>query len=175
MGSRYPFTFDDEEGRKAYLQRMYSYLDLQASNPSQLSVGSTFTLTLKAPSAPSSIEPSSGTMRLLPALPFGAETQYTLVEALQEGLGYKSQVWRAGLLGHSNVPPAVQVVFKFIIPSHGDIPDSDVSDQGIVDHRKFIFPIDMAEGEAKSYEALAEFQGSTLPYFYGLHEVRANS
>ena len=171
MGSRYPFTFDDEEGRKAYLQRMYSYLDLQASNPSQLSVGSTFTLTLKAPSARSGIEPSSGTMRLVPALPFGVESQYTLVETLQEGLGYKSQVWRAGLLGHSNDPP---VVFKFIIPSHGDIPDSNVSDQGIVDYRKFIFPFDMAEGEAKSYEALAEFQGSTLPYFYGLHEVCAN-
>ncbi|TFK90030.1 hypothetical protein K466DRAFT_597266 [Polyporus arcularius HHB13444] len=165
MDADYRFTFGDQEGTKAWLAN---------ASLSPLSAGTTFTITLEAPNLPSTCaRPSS--MRALPALPFSVATQYTLTMPLQEGVGYRSQVWLAAQSGLFQNSPAAPVVFKFVIPSNGDIPDGDLSDKGVFTDmdrgRYFIFPYDLVKGEAASYRSLADFQGSTLPYFYGVHQV----
>ena len=159
------FDFNDEKEASAYRDRMLRWRQIAAYSPllyhDQEPQRSTFILTLKQPIA--SAKPRS---RPLPSLPFGTAAEYVLVEPMQTG-GWKAQVYVAAPLHGTSSPT---VVFKFIIPSRGDIPDRDTP--GIVDGRYFRFPRDMAMGEAASYESLAEFQGSTLPYFYGVHEVR---
>ncbi|KAI0705060.1 hypothetical protein C8T65DRAFT_577774, partial [Cerioporus squamosus] len=131
-----------------------------------------FTLSLRSPTSPSCARPSS--TRPLPALPFGVAADYTLVKPMQTGRRFNSQVWLAALsaAGDPTTSPT-RIVFKIIIPSHGDFPGPDMSDKGILQEegREFKFPYDVVMGEVASYGSLADFQGSTLPYCYGVHEV----
>ncbi len=152
---------------------MLSWRDCSRSPIHQLTDKSTFAISLQAPTLPFCAKPST---RPLPALPFGITAQYALVKPLQAGVQYRSEVWLAVPceIEHSHKDsPAAAVVFKFVVPSiRGDIPTSDLDDEGFIDGRKFSFPFDAVKGEAACYESLADFQGSTVPYFYGVHRVR---
>ncbi|TFK90031.1 hypothetical protein K466DRAFT_661100 [Polyporus arcularius HHB13444] len=166
------FDFGDREGAAAYRWHMLSWRDRSRSPIHQLTDKSTFAISLQAPTLPFCANSST---RPLPALPFGITAHYALVKPLQTGVQYSSEVWLAVPSelqdSHFN-SPAAAVVFKFIVPSiRGDIPTSDLDDEGFIDGRKFVFPFDAVKGEAACYESLADFQGSTVPYFYGIHRV----
>ncbi|KAI0705064.1 hypothetical protein C8T65DRAFT_577765 [Cerioporus squamosus] len=166
------FAFGDQEGTLAYRHRMLCWLRDATLSP--LSASRTYTISLESPNAPSSTCARPSSTRPLPALPFGVATEYVLIEPLQRGTHYRSEVWLAAPSAQSNGSPAAFAVFKFVIPSRGDIPTEDLNDNGIFEDdrgRIFLFPYDMVKGEAASYESLADFQGSTVPYFYGVHQV----
>ncbi|KAI0705065.1 hypothetical protein C8T65DRAFT_830617 [Cerioporus squamosus] len=133
MDPNHAFAFGDQEGMDAYRNGMLGWLEEASSSPG-LAVSSMFTLTLKGSKPHACASPS--TTRPLHALPFRVAT-------LQMGSDWHSQVWlarstSAAPCGNAHdSKAAVQAVFKFVIPSHGDMIE----------------------------------QGSTLPYFFGVHEV----
>ena len=76
----------------------------------------------------------------------------------------------ARLAATGDVDPDVTLVFKFMIPSYTQLPEYDTTTIDIVTGM-YVFPEVRATKEATAYKKLADFQGSTLPYFFGMHNV----
>ncbi|RDX47924.1 hypothetical protein OH76DRAFT_1557505 [Lentinus brumalis] len=172
MGSVERFEFDDEAGKLAYLEDMIRWRESARSlSPGGRGLyGSTYTISLHMPDISSCANSSS--TRPLPALSFGVATQYKLVCPLQTGEDRHAEVWLAAPAS-GDQQDAPKIVFKFVVPSQGDLPTPDLDHNGIYtnEQRPFLFPHDMVQGEVASYIALADLQGGTLPYFFGVHEV----
>ncbi|KAJ7629499.1 hypothetical protein DFH06DRAFT_721226 [Mycena polygramma] len=100
---------------------------------------------------------------------FSHSTSFRLVQPLQSGADKNSQVWTAvtEITGAQTT-----AVLKIIQPSMCIHP--------VVDHRwsrmnDYIFPEDLARGEAWAYERLEHMQGLGIPYFFGLHTITTPS
>ena len=134
-----------------------------ATDCNHLSVGHTFTLTLKEPDVTRTRRPPGTISRALPSLPYGVKTEYLLVKALQEGKQWWSQVWLAKPLKHQSCGEDVEtthVVFKFMVPSRLGIREENYED-----------PRDTVGRIVATYNSLTELQGSTVPYLFGRFEV----
>ncbi|KAJ7648188.1 hypothetical protein DFH06DRAFT_573553 [Mycena polygramma] len=81
-----------------------------------------------------------------------------LVEALQAGEDYLSQVWTAKVVGVTDTC----LVMKILQPSLGRFPWLDESYQAC----------ELADNEAWVYRNLADRQGLSIPYFYGLSQIK---
>ncbi|KAJ7182420.1 hypothetical protein C8R43DRAFT_869126 [Mycena crocata] len=91
-----------------------------------------------------------------------------LVEALQTGVGKFSQVWTARIIPTPESPAhETLLVLKIIQPSMCKYPTGDES--WITGYNEV--PEDLAQHEAWSYRHLADQQGSSVPYFFGLSEI----
>ena len=134
------------------------------------SQGMTFELALGADYSNATSPLSEPRPRAPPAVPLGTRARFILAEPLQTDYGYRSQVWLARLAATGDVDPDVTLVFKFIIPSYMQLPEYDTAAIDIITGM-YVFPEVRATKEATAYKKLAGFQGSTLPYFFGMHNV----
>ncbi|KAK7060931.1 hypothetical protein VNI00_000664 [Paramarasmius palmivorus] len=137
---------------------------LKAAAPKRpIAPGALFHLVLNRPELNARMETySPRPLPLHPDLP-GTKTSYEIVEALQAGESYHSQVWLAKPLGpHSDSDTLL--VFKFIVASH--LPQQDE-----VPRASYRSLEQVATNQHEPFEKLWFLQGSFLPWFYGVHEV----
>ena len=153
-----PFTPGNEDSIHEYRSRM-SYLR-QASRERPLAAGTTFVLALPQP--PTHSVQLVERARHVPSLPYGKPVVYTLTRPLKAGFDLRSQ--------DEDSQFTVEVVFKFVIPSLLHYPDPGLT-EGLMRCGAYRFPAQLVEREVASYMALADFQGGTLPYFLGEHQV----
>ena len=66
----------------------------------------------------------------------------------------------------------LELVSKFIIPSHLQKPCFDVVSEALVRLAEYTFPDDIVAYQVAAYKALGDLQGITVPYFYGMNQVR---
>ena len=167
-----PFVLGDRESIASYRRLMGSHLKRAPLHP--FAAGISYNLALNEPALHEAALlpcPSATARRPLPSLPFGTETQYTLSVPIQVGDQLRSQVWLAtpshdnGASGH--------VVLKFIIPSHLPPPPSNTQADGYMPDKEwyYVYPHVAVDQGVNAYNSLGEFQGVTLPYFYGSFPV----
>ncbi|KAI4518466.1 hypothetical protein K525DRAFT_208464 [Schizophyllum commune Loenen D] len=151
-----------------YQSRMLDLLGKCAGKPT--SQGMVFELVLVADYSNATSPLSEPRPRAPPSVPLGTPARFILAEPLQIDYGYRSQVWLARLAATGDVDPDVTLVFKFIIPSYAQLPEYDTAAIDIITGM-YVFPEVRATKEATAYKKLADYQGSTLPYFFGMHNV----
>ncbi|KAI0807351.1 hypothetical protein C8Q74DRAFT_1362865 [Fomes fomentarius] len=169
-----PFTFGDIPAISTYLDRMDAYLSAALHN--HLKKEYPLNLVLVKPEVP-----TRQFARAIPPLPFGVETTYVLKVPLQTGVDCKAQVWLAEPQAREcditdDGKTKTQVLFKFIAPSHRDagIPMLPMDKNGVMRlaHCRYEHPFTIATRAVAAYDALLEFQGLTVPYMYGVFEVK---
>ncbi|TRM67118.1 serine/threonine kinase, SPS1 [Schizophyllum amplum] len=160
-----PFIAGNPSSIAAYRSRLIA---LRASyNDLPLAEGMAFDLVLKSPPRNPSV---TGVRPLqISSAQLDVETRFALTKPLQIGSGYHSQVWMAQPL--SSTPDQTgSLVLKFVIPSYIKLP-STYLEESEVRLGQYLFPANSVEYAAAAYEKLPELQGSSLPYFYGVHNV----
>ena len=163
-----PFVLGDRESIASYRRLMGFQLERASLHP--FVAGLRYSLALNEP-ALLPCPTVAARRRPLPSLPFGTETQYTLSDPIQVGGRFRSQVWLA-------TPPhddgdSEPVVLKFIIPSHLPLPAPNTKADGFLPDVKeyYVYPHVVVDQGVNAYNSLVEFQGVTLPYFYGSFPV----
>ncbi|KAI5897851.1 uncharacterized protein SCHCODRAFT_02490224 [Schizophyllum commune H4-8] len=159
-----PFAFDDKESLDNYCERM-EWFQTRATEILPLDKGLTFELALAAPNDIGGVD-----ARRSPIGRIQAMATYVLVKALQQGPQYQSQVWLARPTS-SDPSTTIELVLKFIIPSHLEMPGFDVVSENCVNLAEYTFPDDIVAYQVAAYQALGDLQGITVPYFYGVNEV----
>ncbi|KAJ7194611.1 hypothetical protein GGX14DRAFT_377846 [Mycena pura] len=108
--------------------------------------------------------------RSLPPLPIQSSSKFTLCLdlPLQTDLDRFSQVWTAVVEGFGAARSATQttLVLKIIQPSM--CPYFDIDDNWV---GNYTFPEYTARLEAMVYDRLANKQGLSIPYFFGIHTI----
>ncbi|KAI5885149.1 uncharacterized protein SCHCODRAFT_02594471 [Schizophyllum commune H4-8] len=164
-----PFKPGDRASVVEYQSRMFDLQCEYARKPT--SQGMEFELVLVAGYSNARPPLNEPRPRVPPFVPLGTPARFLLVEPLQTDYGYRSQVWLARLATTgADVDPDVTLVFKFIIPSYTQLPEYDITSADII-MGLYVFPEVRAMKEATAYKKLADFQGSTIPYFFGMHNV----
>ncbi|TRM63556.1 serine/threonine kinase, SPS1 [Schizophyllum amplum] len=163
-----PFIPGSSESVRSYCELMIDFEG--ASHRSPLSEGLIFELTLVPPAA--TLENGGAGARDTPHFPFSAQATYVLVRPLQQGSNYRSQLWVAKQVFPNDEEGGAELVLKFIIPSHLELPRDDTNESFIM-WGAYIYPDDVAAYQVAAYNTLAMHQGATVPYFYGAHKVTA--
>ncbi|TFK83473.1 hypothetical protein K466DRAFT_602822 [Polyporus arcularius HHB13444] len=117
-------------------------------------------------------ESTPNIVRQPPPLPTEVDTVHTLLRPLQTGLEHEGEVWLAQpCQPHRPGGPPSEVVLKCVIPSRLPRPPTDLTEATL--HRECLYtlPYEVVDCEAKAYEWLHDLQGSTLPYYHGVHPV----
>ncbi|TRM67119.1 hypothetical protein BD626DRAFT_452547 [Schizophyllum amplum] len=156
-----PFIAGNPSSIAAYRSRLVA---LRASyNDLPLAEGMAFDLVLKSPPR----SPSAAGVRPLQMSPaqFDVKSRFALTKPLQIGFGHQSQVWMA-----QSPDQKASLVLKFIIPSYMEPPSIHL-EANHVRQGLYLHPANAVEYASAAYEKLPELQGSSLPYFYGAHDI----
>ncbi|KAL0070464.1 hypothetical protein AAF712_002296 [Marasmius tenuissimus] len=155
----WPFDTNSEEALEEYCRQMDGLRVLSYKTPLKKRFKG-FCLVLSRPPLPTQ---TTSTLRPVPDLPFGIKTKIELTKGIQTGTQYwNSQVCQLARVESSIVP----FVLKFFVPSQAPNP-SLLSINSEAD----FYPEDKARVEVAVLEKLSDFQGSTVPYVFGLHRV----
>ncbi|TRM67121.1 hypothetical protein BD626DRAFT_169384 [Schizophyllum amplum] len=154
-----PFIAGNPSSIAAYCSRM---VDLRSSyHDLPLWPGMTFDLALKSPPP----NPSVAGVRppQISSAQLDVKSRFALTKPLQIGFGHQSQVWMA-----QSPDQKASLVLKFIIPSYMEHPSIHL-EANHVRQGLYLHPANAVEYASAAYEKLPELQGSSLPYFYGVH------
>ncbi|TRM67120.1 hypothetical protein BD626DRAFT_169382 [Schizophyllum amplum] len=160
-----PFIAGNPASISAHRNRMRALRSLYDEKP--LTEGMTFDLAIKSPASSSFVDNKRNLPPFSPI--YDLNSRFSLCSPLQSGTGFHSQVWLAhslSLTADHHVP----LVFKFIIPSFLKLPTTDLQEIHIIDGM-YLHPNDSVAYEVAAYEKLWQFQGSSIPYFYGVHDI----
>ncbi|KAJ7629503.1 hypothetical protein DFH06DRAFT_1102556 [Mycena polygramma] len=107
--------------------------------------------------------------RPLPHFPPSRSTSFRLARPLQSVPDKNSQVWTAVAESDGAQTTAVLKIIQPSLCRHPVVDDrwSRMND--------YIFPSDLARGEAWAYDRLEHMQGLGIPYFFGLHTITTPS
>lgn len=169
--SSHPFEAGDSESIEDYCRKMRRLQAASWGKP--LAAGVSFTFILASPfqQCSESMHPEMRSevmheVRPMPHLPYGEARAFILSRPLQVGHNYESQVWVATDPGQVYA----DVLLKFIAPSFLRLPYESLR---VIDVEAgdYWYPADVVHRQVAAYLALDDFQGSTLPYFCGMHEA----
>ncbi|KAI0064537.1 hypothetical protein BV25DRAFT_1914250 [Artomyces pyxidatus] len=154
---RYEFDPGDREGSfRAHQRRLQGLRQAALANP--LRAGHTFALDIARHRGPQ--QPDA---RPLPAFARAAARRTLVLETpLQTQPDHRSQVWTARVADHPE-----RVILKIIQPSMILIPDPSWRDW----EDSYAPPRALAETEDIIYRRLQSVQGSTIPYYFGMHDA----
>ncbi|TRM68654.1 serine/threonine kinase, SPS1 [Schizophyllum amplum] len=160
-----PFEASDPESILDYSDNMRNLQEGSCQCP--LVEGMPFTLQFR--DTPSKPQDTIQSVRPAPHLPYGKSCEYVLSRPLQVGEDYNSQVWVATHPGQEYA----DVVLKFIAPSGLPLPDDYAPDMiaVLIESGQYRYPADIIHCQVSAYRALKKFQGSTLPYFFGVQQA----
>ncbi|KAK7054871.1 hypothetical protein VNI00_003334 [Paramarasmius palmivorus] len=148
-----------DEQEVAFCDEMRTFQDAASDNP--LVPGLLFSLSLDSPTLDSHVQAYSPRPLPLQHRHTGRTVSFQIVHAIQEGEDYHSQVWLAKPV---ELKSDACLVFKFIVASH--LPQKDEVPEE--DYRSLD---QVVANQLEPFERLSFFQGSYLPWFYGVHEV----
>ncbi|KAJ7664707.1 hypothetical protein B0H17DRAFT_1091696 [Mycena rosella] len=156
-----PFSLYDTDAVVEYHAKLEAARELALRNG--LESGLSFVFDLVIP--PANHLPGA---RNLPQFPAQSRPiSLRLDQPLQSGPDKLSQVWTAvGEFPGANGEPQTTVVLKIIQPSMCRYPAVDD-----IWRDNYIFPEDFAVEEEWAYNHLADKQGLSIPYFFGLHTI----
>ncbi|TRM68647.1 serine/threonine kinase, SPS1 [Schizophyllum amplum] len=160
------FVASDPQSVSDYCTKMRG---LQAASwQSPLGAGMPFLLQFTCTRSEPSDDDMQCVRRSPPQLPYGETCEYALSRPLQVGHDCNSQVWVASHTGQDYA----DVVLKFIAPSGLPLPSEDPDMTAVyVEFGEYRYPEDVINRQVSAYLALAKFQGSTLPYFFGVQQA----
>lgn len=157
-----PFDRTDDEDIQRYYDAIVISRNLAMADPLKSNMVLSLKLHLKANTSPTS--------RTLPWFS-KKEGAYTcqLLESLQEGPDRYSQVWIALVkpTHDTSVSEEAKIVLKIFQPSLSFIPDPEYDWSG-----EYANPEALAKNEDQVYTVLTDMQGTYIPYYYGMQEVR---